>query len=75
VSAMLTLMAEHGHGWWPIWPILWVAIIVGVVWFLSRRWRRPEDGGFDRAREILAERFARGELTHDEYRERLAQLG
>jgi len=28
----------------------------------------------DRARDILAERYARGELTTDEYRERLEQL-
>jgi putative membrane protein len=70
------VLAEHGHGWWQIWPILWVAIPVAVVWFLGRAWARgrPGDGGLDRAREILAERFARGELTHDEYRERLAQL-
>jgi putative membrane protein len=69
------VLAEQAHGWWVIWPILWVAIIVAAVWFLSRRWRRPESGGLDRAREILAERFARGELSSDEYRERLAQLG
>jgi putative membrane protein len=69
------VVAEAGNGWWPIWPILWIAIIVAAVWFLSRRWRRPQSGGLDRAREILAERFARGELTSDEYRERLAQLG
>jgi uncharacterized membrane protein len=35
----LMLLAEHGHGWWVVWPILWLAVIVGVVWFLSRRWR------------------------------------
>ena len=69
------VLAEAGHGWWVIWPVLWVAIIVAVVWFLSRRWRRPKGDGLDRAREILAERFARGELSNDEYRERLAQLG
>jgi len=72
---MLMLLAEHGHAWWPIWPILWLAIVVAVVWFLSRRWRRRDDDGLDAARKILAERFARGDLTHDEYRERLAQLG
>jgi uncharacterized membrane protein YdjX (TVP38/TMEM64 family) len=36
---MLMLMAEHGHGWWFVWPVVWLAVIVGVVWFLSRRWR------------------------------------
>jgi hypothetical protein len=33
------VLAEHGHGLWFVWPILWLAVIVGVVWFLSRRWR------------------------------------
>jgi putative membrane protein len=70
---MLMVLAEQA--WWPIWPILWLAVVVAIVWFLSRRWRRPDDGGLPSARKILAERFARGELTHDEYRERLAQLG
>jgi putative membrane protein len=70
------LLAEQGHGWWPLWPILWIAVLVAIVWFLNRTWGRPRrDSGLDRAREILAERFARGEITHDEYRERLAQLG
>ena len=69
------VLAEQAGGWWVIWPILWLAVIVVAVWFLSRRWRRPQSGGLDRAKEILAERFARGELTSDEYRERLAQLG
>ena len=31
-------------------------------------YRRPD------ARDILAERYARGEITHDEYRERLGHL-
>jgi putative membrane protein len=69
------MLIAESHTWWPIWPILWIAVVVAAVWFLSRRWRRPDDGGLDSARKILAERFARGELTHEEYRERLAQLG
>jgi putative membrane protein len=76
-----TLLADHrdgwGHGWWPLWPFLWlaVAVAVAVVWFLSRRRREPRSGGLDRAREILAERYARGELSSEEYRQRLAELG
>jgi putative membrane protein len=70
-----TLLGEHRDGWWPLWPILWLAVLVAVVWFLSRRWGRPRGGGgLDRAREILAERFARGELSSEEYRQRLAEL-
>jgi putative membrane protein len=75
----LMLLATHGdewghHGWWPVWPLLWIALIVAAVWFFSRR--RP--GRFDTtnsAKAILAERFARGELSAEEYRERLGQLG
>jgi putative membrane protein len=70
---MPMLLAEHGDGWWVVWPILWLAVIVAVAWFVSRRWRRRD--GLDHAREILAERFARGELSGEEYRDRLAQLG
>ena len=73
-----TVLADHrdgwGHGWWPLWPILWLAVIVAVVWYLSRRWGKPRGGGLDRAKEILAERYARGELSGDEYRQRLAEL-
>jgi putative membrane protein len=39
-----------------------------------RRIRPREATGIDRARQILAERYAGGEITTDEYRERLDQL-
>ena len=78
MSAMQTLLANAGGdwdgGWWIVWPLFWLAVVAGVVWFFTRRrGPRGRDGG-DRAREILAERFASGELSGDEYRERLAQL-
>jgi hypothetical protein len=36
--------------------------------------QQPTRDPADRAREILAERYARGELTTEEYRERLEHL-
>lgn len=49
----------------------WVAIIAAAVWALSR----SRDGArTSRAREILDERYASGELTTEEYRERLEHL-
>jgi putative membrane protein len=69
------VLAKGGDGWWPLWLLFWLAIVAGVVWFLWRRWDRPRGDGLDRAREMLAERYAKGELTADEYRERLEQLG
>jgi uncharacterized membrane protein len=55
----------------PIFPLLWTALIIGAIYFFTRGRRRR---GGDRAREILAERYASGELTVEEYRQRLANL-
>ena len=65
-----------GRGWlWaPIVLLLWAGLIATVVWFLARGARSPERSGVERARDVLAERYAGGELTTDEYRERLEQL-
>ena len=63
-----------GWFWGPLMLTLWVGLITGAVWLMSRAMRSRERSGVGRARDILAERFARGELTADEYQERLAQL-
>lgn len=65
---------HHGwhHGWWIVFPILWLLLVALVVALFVRR-GRGHDGG-DSPRRILGERFARGEINADEYRERLAQL-
>ena len=68
-------MDGWGGGWMWLWGSLmmlsWVVIIAAAVWLVSR----SRDGTRpSRAREILDERYARGELTTDEYRERLEQL-
>lgn len=68
-------MDGWGGGWMWLWGTLmmfsWVAIIAAAVWYLgrSRDDRRPS-----RAREILEERYASGELSTEEYRERLDHL-
>jgi putative membrane protein len=68
--------AAHGWGgWFWIFPLAWLAfwaILIGLVaWYLIAGRRRSS---LDEARRILAERYARGELSPDEYRERLGQL-
>jgi putative membrane protein len=68
------VLAKGGDGWWPLWLLFWLAIVVAAGWFLWRRWGRPQGDPLDRARELLAERYAKGELTSDQYRERLEQL-
>lgn len=48
-----------------------------IVWLRNNRTRAgtPAPGTHRRARELLDERYARGELTTEEYRERLETLG
>lgn len=65
-----------GPGPWigPLVPLLWLAVIALVVWLIVRRGRGGRPDGIERARGVLAERYANGELSTDEYRERLGQL-
>jgi putative membrane protein len=55
--------------------VFWI-ILIGLIVLWARRaaWRRHEPTGVERAQGILAERFARGEIDANEYRERLDQL-
>lgn len=66
-----------GGGWMWIWPLLMVAMVVAVgvaVWLATRAGRPADRDGTGRAREVLAERYARGELSTEEYHERLEHL-
>jgi putative membrane protein len=70
---LLTNQADAwGHHWWPLWLLFWAALIGITVWLILRR--RDRRDPLDHARQILAERFARGELSGEEYRERLDEL-
>lgn len=75
-----------GMGWmWLFWLLLVIGVVLLVV--LAVRavgggiTRGTSSGGTapsparSRAREVLDERYARGELTSEEYRERLQTLG
>jgi len=62
--------------WLPFLVPLWLAVGAGAIWLAVRGLGWGGRGGWDhgRAQEILAERYARGELTNEEYRERLEHL-
>lgn len=77
-------------GWMWLWGtlmmLLWIAVIGVAVWLVvrfagphrdgpPREDTRPRDvTGTESARRILAERYARGEISGEEYDERLAKL-
>ena len=76
LTALTTVVASHGdhHGYWFPFAFLWLALLGILIWLVVRGRRFRPPSGDERARDILAERFARGELSGEEYRERLEQL-
>ncbi len=65
----------YSGGWW--WWLMmasmilfWVAIVGGVIWFIVYLVRRPTGtgtGSAETALDILNKRYARGEITSEEY--------
>jgi putative membrane protein len=78
-STLTSILADNrgwGDGpgpWFLIFPLFWLTVLVlAVVWFRRRGgppWRQQSTG-----RSVLAERYASGDISADEYRERLAVL-
>jgi putative membrane protein len=66
MGSHLLLHEAAGWHWWlfPFWILVWVAIVAVIVRFVP--WRR-RTGRRPSAHEILAERFARGEIDAAEY--------
>jgi putative membrane protein len=51
-----------------------LALLVSAIWLVVRGCGPAVRSSTTRAAEILAERYARGEISRDEYRERLDDL-
>jgi putative membrane protein len=76
------LSTDHWDGpgpWWPIFPILWLLIVIAIITTFAllgrRRWRYMHQYAGQRAGEArLAERYAAGEIDEQEYERRLATL-
>ncbi len=67
---------HDGWGWWMLVGWIWMAFVVGlIIWAVYAIIQRLEAGTADRhetqhsAGEILDRRYARGELTADQYQE------
>lgn len=67
-----------GMGWGWLFLILLIVGIVLLVMALVRGWSggrgTPQATGPSRAREILDQKYARGEIDTEEYHDRLQQL-
>ncbi|MFC0865571.1 SHOCT domain-containing protein [Sphaerimonospora cavernae] len=70
-----------GWLWGPAMMLAWTGIIALTAWLVARAVVRARTAGpkarsgLDHAHAVLAERYAKGEISTEEYRERLAQLG
>ncbi|MFY9954859.1 SHOCT domain-containing protein [Bradyrhizobium sp.] len=81
------MMWGYGHDWgmggWGdgafnmiIWPLVLVALVIGVIWFV----RSPSYGGAGRlprrssGLDILEERYARGEINRDEFLQKKQEI-
>jgi putative membrane protein len=78
VTQLTTLIAgsglHHDGAWWFPFGLLWLVLLAGLVWVVAHRVGPRERSSVERAGDILAERYARGEIDAEEYRERLAEL-
>lgn len=72
-----TVLAAFGHGWgagpwFLVFPLFWLSVVVVLaIVFRRRRWGHTHDGSGE---ALLGERYARGEITEEEYRQRLSVI-
>ncbi|MFV1991138.1 MAG: SHOCT domain-containing protein [Acidimicrobiales bacterium] len=74
-------MGGWGGGWMWLWGVaMMVLFVVLIVWLIRGATQSSGLGGNSpqaqspRARDILDERYAKGEMTTEEYRERSSEL-
>lgn len=73
---------HHGGAGWPGWffgivgMVLFWGLVIWILLTVTRTgwWRSKTDGSQRSAEQILAERFARGEISEQDYQDRLRVL-
>lgn len=64
-----------GYGFGFIFPLLfWVLLLVGLFFLVRRKQDWREWHGVRSGEAVLAERYAKGEISEEEYRQRKAVL-
>jgi putative membrane protein len=74
----MTLGPMMGWAWLFLWLVFLAVLVVGMVFLiraLGDRGGSGSGGSASSARQILEERFARGEIDRDEFEERRKTLG
>lgn len=72
---------HDGPGWWFLFPLFWILVIVAIVLLLRRGrpwgpryWAAGPQAPRETAAEVLERRFAEGEISSEEYRQRRSVL-
>jgi putative membrane protein len=64
-----------GMGWMMVWWwLFWILIIAAVVWLLAKAVAGRATSQDDSPETILKRRYARGDVSRDEYDQRLKDL-
>ena len=67
-------MHDGGGGWWIgmmlVMVLFWAAVILGIVWLARGGFDGWRGGRRETPTEILDRRFAEGEISAEDYRER-----
>jgi putative membrane protein len=67
-------MHDGGGGWWIVMMfgmvLFWAAVILGIVWLARGGFDGWRGGRRETPTEILDRRFAEGEISAEDYRER-----
>ena len=66
------MYGPSGGGMWMFFHFLfWILVVVGVilliVWVVRQKGKRTDDQAEETALDILKKRYARGEITKEEY--------
>jgi putative membrane protein len=70
-----SLMAFAGPWWILSGPLFWILLIVGIVLLVRGSGRSPGTGGGQESGiDVLERRYAEGELSLEQYRERRSVL-
>lgn len=68
-TTLATDWHDDGPGWWFVFPLFWLLLIGTVAYFVLRGRRGPHEHR-ESAIDVLDRRYAQGELSLEEYRER-----
>ena len=70
------MLGEHGFGGGFMW-IIWILVLFLIVWVIRSALssKSSTDNSHKSALDILKERYARGDISHDEFEQKKKVIG